>query len=139
MGAFDWLFLVGRILFSAVFIFSGLGHFLQLEEMSEYAGAKGVPAPKLMTVLSGVAILLGGLSILFWTQVIVGSWLLAGFLVVAAFTIHDFWAVDDPQQAQVEMQQFMKNLAMAGAAVVFYVTVQAAQQGGDAVTAIFGG
>lgn len=139
MAAFEWLFLAGRILFSAVFVFSGLGHFMQLEEMSEYAGQKGVPAPKLMTVVTGVVILLGGLSILFWTQVIVGAWLLAGFLLLAAFTIHNFWAVEDPQQAQVEMQQFMKNLALAGAAVVFYVAVQTAQQGGDVVRGLFGG
>jgi uncharacterized membrane protein YphA (DoxX/SURF4 family) len=139
MAVFDWLFLAGRILFSAVFVFSGLGHFMQLEEMSEYAGQKGVPAPKLMTVVTGVVILLGGLSILFWTQVIVGAWLLAGFLLLAAFTIHDFWAVEDPQQAQVEMQQFMKNLALAGAAIVFYVAVQTAQQGGDVVRGLFGG
>lgn len=139
MEVFEWLFLAGRILFSAVFVFSGLGHFMQLEEMSEYAGQKGVPAPKLMTVVTGVIILLGGLSILFWTQVIVGAWLLAGFLLLAAFTIHDFWAVEDPQQAQVEMQQFMKNLALAGAAIVFYVAVQTAQQGGDVVRGLFGG
>lgn len=139
MAVFDWLFLAGRILFSAVFVFSGLGHFMQLEEMSEYAGQKGVPAPKLMTVVTGVVILLGGLSILFWTQVIVGAWLLAGFLLLAAFTIHNFWAVEDPQQAQVEMQQFMKNLALAGAAIVFYVAVQTAQQGGDVVRGLFGG
>lgn len=139
MGIFEWLFLAGRILFSAVFVFSGLGHFMQLEEMSEYAGQKGVPAPRLMTVVTGVVILLGGLSILFWTQVIVGAWLLAGFLLLAAFTIHNFWAVEDPQQAQVEMQQFMKNLALAGAAIVFYVAVQTAQQGGDAARALFGG
>ncbi len=139
MAVFDWLFLAGRILFSAVFVFSGLGHFMQLEEMSEYAGQKGVPAPKLMIVVTGVVVLLGGLSILFWTQVIIGAWLLAGFLLLAAFTIHNFWAVEDPQQAQVEMQQFMKNLALAGAAIVFYVAVQTAQQGGDVVRGLFGG
>lgn len=139
MSAFEWLFLAGRILFSAIFVFSGLGHFMQLDEMSQYAGQKGVPAPKAMTVLTGVVVLLGGLSILFWTQVIVGAWLLAGFLLLAAFTIHDFWAVDDPQQAQVEMQQFMKNVALAGAAIVFYVAAQAAQQGGDVLAGVFGG
>lgn len=139
MAVFEWLFLAGRILFSAVFVFSGLGHFMQLDEMTEYAAQKGVPAPKLMIVVTGVVLLLGGLSILFWTQVIVGAWLLAGFLLLAAFTVHDFWAVEDPQQAQVEMQQFMKNVALAGAAIVFYVAVQTAQQGGDVVRGLFGG
>ena len=138
MGAFAWLFLVGRILFSAIFLFSGLGHFMQLEEMSQYAGAKGVPAPRVMTLVTGVVLLLGGLSILFWTQVVIGSWLLAGFLLLAAVTIHNFWAVEDPEQAQVEMQQFMKNVALAGAAICFYVVAQAAQMGGDVALRVFG-
>lgn len=124
MGSFDWLFLIGRVLFSALFLLSGLNHFMQLDETSQYAASKGVPAPKLMTALSGAVILLGGLSILFWQQVVIGSWLLAGFLLVAAFKMHDFWAVEDPQQSQVEMAQFMKNLALAGAAIVFYAARQ---------------
>lgn len=124
MGWFDLLFLIGRVLFSALFLLSGLNHFMQLDETSQYAASKGVPAPKLMTALSGAVILLGGLSILFWQQVVIGSWLLAGFLLVAAFKMHDFWAVEDPQQSQVEMAQFMKNLALAGAAIVFYAAQQ---------------
>lgn len=124
MGSFDWLFLFGRVLFSALFLLSGLNHFMQLDETSQYAASKGMPAPKLMTALSGAVILLGGLSILFWQQVVIGSWLLAGFLLVAAFKMHDFWAVEDPQQSQVEMAQFMKNLALAGAAIVFYAARQ---------------
>lgn len=124
MGSFDWLFLIGRVLFSAIFLLSGLNHFMQLESTSQYAASKGVPAPKLMTALTGAAILLGGLSILLWTQVVIGAWLLAGFLVVAAFTIHDFWKIEDPQQSQAEMAQFMKNLALAGAAIIFYAAQQ---------------
>lgn len=139
MGVFEWLFLAGRVLFSAIFIFSGLGHFMQLDEMSQYAGQKGIPAPKLMTLVSGVVILLGGLSVLFWTQVVVGAWLIAGFLLLTALTIHNFWAIEDPQQAQVEMQQFMKNVALAGAAIVFYVAAQTADQGGDVLRGLFGG
>ena len=124
MGSFDWLFVIGRVLFSAIFLMSGLSHFMQLDEMSQYAGSKGLPAPKVAVVLSGVVILLGGLSILFWKQVVIGAWLLAGFLVLAAFTMHDFWAVEDPQQQQTEMAQFMKNIALAGAAIVFYAAQQ---------------
>lgn len=124
MGWFYALFLIGRVLFSALFLLSGLNHFMQLDEMSQYAGSKGVPAPKLMTALSGVALLLGGLSVLLWTQVVIGAWLLAGFLLVAAFTVHDFWAIEDPQQSQTEMAQFMKNVALAGAAIIFYAAQQ---------------
>lgn len=137
MSSLGWLFLFGRILFAAIFIFSGLGHFMQLDEMSQYAESKGVPAPKLMVAVSGIVILLGGLSILFWTQVVFGAWLLAGFLVLAAVTMHDFWNVGDPQQAQTEQAQFFKNVALAGACMVFYVVALTAGQP-DVVASIFG-
>ena len=105
--------------------------------MSQYAESKGVPVPKAMVALSGLVILLGGLSIAFWTQVVIGAWLLAGFLVLAAVMMHDFWNVGDPQQAQTEQAQFFKNLALAGAAIVFYVVAQTAARP-DVVSNIFG-
>lgn len=43
----DVLFLVGRVLFSALFLLSGVGHFTQAEQMTQYAKAAGVPAPRL--------------------------------------------------------------------------------------------
>lgn len=137
MDPFEWLFLIGRVLFAALFVFGGLGHFMQLDKMSQYAGSKGMPAPRAVTLLTGLVIVLGGLSILLWKQVVIGAWLLAGFLLLAAFTMHDFWAVEDPQQADVEMQQFMKNLALAGAAVVFYVLAQASRDP-DLAMKVFG-
>lgn len=118
------LFWIGRILFATLFILSGLNHFTQLGAMSEYAEAKGVPAPKFMVLLSGAMILAGGLSVLFWKWVVWGAGLLLVFLLVAAFTMHDFWAVEDEQQKQNEMSQFMKNISLAGAALIFYVLAQ---------------
>jgi hypothetical protein len=31
---------------------------------------------------------------------------------------HDFWSVEDPQQRQQEMTDFLKNVALVGAALV---------------------
>lgn len=121
MNALLW---IGRILFSLLFIGSGLGHFMQMESTSRYAASKGLPAPKLAVAVSGLMIILGGLSILFWQYVIWGSWLLILFLLVAAFTVHDFWKQEDPMAKQNEMAQFMKNLSLAGAALIFYVLAQ---------------
>lgn len=117
------LFWIGRILFALIFIMSGLNHFTNAGTV-QYAASKGVPAPKLMVWLTGTAITLGGLSILFWAYVEVGAWLIALFLLTAAVKIHDFWAHEDPMQRQAEMAQFMKNVSMAGAAIVFYALQQ---------------
>lgn len=119
------LFWVGRILFSLIFIMSGLNHFGQLEAMSEYAASRGVPAPHFFTAAAGVVILSGGISILFWWHVPIGAWLLVAFLLSAAVFMHDFWALEDPQAKQTELAHFMKNLALAGGAILLFVLHQA--------------
>lgn len=120
----DGLFLAGRILFAALFVMSGLNHFMQLDAMTQYAESKGLPAAGFMVLFSGVVILAGGLSVLLWQYVVYGAGLLFVFLLVAAFTMHDFWAVEDEQQKQNEMTQFMKNLSLSGAALILYVLAQ---------------
>jgi putative oxidoreductase len=77
-----------------------------------------------MVAITGIMILGGGLSVMlgFWMEI--GTWLLFFFLVAAAFMMHNFWAIPDPMQKMVEQSQFMKNMSLAGAALVFYWMVQ---------------
>jgi len=118
------LMLLARILFSAIFINSGIKHFTQNEGMAQYAGSQGVPAPKFMVGFSGLLILLGGLSILLGVYAKIGSLLLILFLIPTAFMMHNFWSVDDPNMKSSQQAQFMKNLALAGAAfMIFYYGV----------------
>lgn len=115
----DFLFLIGRILYSLIFIMSGMNHFMQLEVMSQYAQSKGVASsPKLAVAGSGVLILLGGLSVLLGLYPIIGLILIIVFLVPTSVIMHNFWAIDDPQQKQMELVNFLKNMAMLGAALM---------------------
>lgn len=59
----DAVLLVARVLFGGVLAFVGLNHFLQTEAMAGYAGAKGLPAPRLATLASGGLLVAGGLGI----------------------------------------------------------------------------
>jgi uncharacterized membrane protein YphA (DoxX/SURF4 family) len=68
----DWLYLIGRVLFSLIFLLSGLGHLTQSDALSQYAASKGVPAPKAATLLSGLMILAGGLSVLLGVYMEIG-------------------------------------------------------------------
>ena len=43
-----------------------------------------------------------------------GAIAIAGFLAGVSPVMHDFWKQQDPQQRQVEMIQFAKNLALLG-------------------------
>lgn len=110
------LFLVARILFGGVLAFMGLNHFQQLEEMTGYAEFKGAPAPKLSVVVSGALLVLGGLGIVVGVFPLVSALAVAGFLVISALMMHDFWAVDEEDQ-QDEMTHFLKNIVIAGGAL----------------------
>jgi len=58
------------------------------------------------------------LSILLGYKPKIGAWLIFLFLVPTAFLMHNFWAILDPMQSQNQMAHFMKNLSMAGAALL---------------------
>jgi putative oxidoreductase len=114
----EWLWLVGRAIFGFYFIMAALNHFTKLEGMKQYAQYKGVAMPALSVIISGLMLLLGGLSILTGYYLGIGVLLLVVFLVIAAFKMHDFWTIDDPMAKAGEMAQFLKNFALAGAALM---------------------
>lgn len=119
-----FLLFLSRILFAIIFINSGLGHIKNTAQMSQYAASKGVPAPKFSVFISGIMLLFGGFSILLGLWVNIGALLLILFLLPAAFLMHDFWEVDDPDQRQNEQIHFFKDLALAGAAfLIWYLYV----------------
>lgn len=84
-----------------------------------YAGAKGVPAPRLTVAATGGLLVVGGASVVLGAFPVVGAAALAAFLVVSAVRMHDFWAADNAQEQQTELTQFLKNVALTGAALGF--------------------
>ena len=112
------LLLAGRVLFGGILALMGLNHFLNLDEMAGYAEYKGLPAARLSVVASGVVLVLGGLALVVGAFPVLGAIVVAAFLVAAAVTMHDFWAVPEEEQ-QTEMTQFLKNIALAGGALAF--------------------
>jgi uncharacterized membrane protein YphA (DoxX/SURF4 family) len=113
------LFLLGRLLFGGVLAFMGINHFMNTDDMTGYAEFKGLPAPRLSVVGSGVLLVLGGLGIVAGAFPVLAAGALATFLVVSAVTMHDFWAQDDPEDQQNELTNFLKNVYGAGAALGF--------------------
>jgi uncharacterized membrane protein YphA (DoxX/SURF4 family) len=124
----DVILIVGRILFALIFINSGFAHFAQREAMTGYAQFKRVPAAKLAVPLTGLMILLGGISIVLGLWMDLGALLLAIFLIFSAFMMHNFWRVDDATQKMNETIAFFKNPSMAGAALIILAIVV---NGGD--------
>lgn len=112
------LFVLGRVLFGGFFLFNGLGHFMQLGFLAQYAGMKGVPAPAAAVAVTGVMLILGGASILLGLRPRIGLALIVAFLLPASVIMHDFWTVPEQMSRAAEMVNFLKNLALAGAALM---------------------
>src|SRR6266487_4725008 len=111
-----YIVLLGRILFSAMFLKSTPGHFTR--GMIGYASAHGVPAASFLVPFAGILALLGGISILLGYKAKLGAWLIVLFLIPVTFMMHAFWKETDPMQTQMQMINFMKNLSMLGGALL---------------------
>lgn len=106
---------------------NGINHFLKLNNMIGYATHKGVKQPKLMVMLSGLLLIIGGLGILgggfvpyfggFEVLVAVAS--LVVFLIPTTFIMHAFWKETDPNARAMEYVAFTKNLALLGGVLAF--------------------
>ncbi len=111
------LFVLGRTVFGGYFVYSAINHFKNEEMMSGYAASKGVKAPDLAVLGSGVMLLAGGLSVLLGYRPRLGLATLIGFLIPTSLQMHGFWDVDDPHQQMNEMVNVMKNMALVGASL----------------------
>lgn len=111
-----YVVLLGRVLYSAVFIMANLFHFSG--QSIEHAASQGVPMASLLVPLSGVIGLAGGLSILVGYKAKWGAWLLVLFLMPVSVMMHKFWGLSDPQAAMMQQIMFMKNMSMLGAALL---------------------
>jgi putative oxidoreductase len=116
----DIVVLVGRILFSLVFLTSSVGHLTQTDQMAGHATAKGVPAARLAVLGSGVLILVGGLMVLLGLWGDLGALFLVAFLVPTALIIHGFWRETDPTAKFMEQIHFFKDTGLAGAALLVF-------------------
>jgi uncharacterized membrane protein YphA (DoxX/SURF4 family) len=110
--------LLGRVIFGGFFLYNGVNHFLNREQLSGYAKAKGVPAANLAVEASGALMVLGGLSMLTGYRPKLGSAAITAFLASVTPSIHRFWSEENPQQRQTELINFTKNVALAGAAMI---------------------
>ena len=114
------LILVGRLVFGGFLAFQGLNHFMNTDEMAGYARSKGVPAARFGVIASGMLLLLGGLGIILGVYPSIAAGMLAVFFVLVTPVMHDFWAAPEAEQ-QTEMVDFIKNVELLGASLVFLV------------------
>jgi putative oxidoreductase len=112
------VFMIGRLLMGGFFIHSGYKHFKFINMMAGYSQSKDIPAPKAAVALTGLLLLLGGLSILLGVYPTIGAIALVVFFVPVTYLMHAFWKVADPQAKMGETVNFSKNIALLGATLM---------------------
>ena len=115
-------YFLGRAVFGGFFLYSGIHHFMERKAMAQYVDAKGVPMPDVAVTATGIALTLGGASLVLGIEPELGAVAVAGFLAGVSPLMHDFWKAEDPQRRQVEMINFSKNMALLGAALALMDT-----------------
>lgn len=111
-----YIFLLGRILFSSIFLIKSLEHFSP--KMVTYATSMGVPMAPVLVPIGGAIALLGGLSLLLGYKAKAGAWLLIIFLVPTTLMMHQFWLSEDFFSNMMHQFCFLKNISIVGAALM---------------------
>lgn len=110
-------FVIGRILFGGYFLYSGINHLKNKNQMAPYAASKGVPNPDLAVIGTAIPLMIGGASLVLGIKPKLGAAAIIGFLAGVSPIMHNFWRNEDPQERQSNMVNFMKNTALAGGAL----------------------
>ena len=108
-----YLPLVARILMGVLFIIFGVRKVLGFAGTVGYFTHLGFPAAEVMTVLSIVIEVGGGILLVVGWKTRWAGWLLALFTVIAMLMAHRYWQADATQYAN-QMTHFFKNVAIVG-------------------------
>jgi putative oxidoreductase len=132
----DVVFLIGRLLFVAVFIGSGvMFHFLKYAQATQYAQMYNVPLAGPGVLFTGALAVAGGVMVGLGIWGDLGALLIAVFLLLVTLYMHRFWKETDPQQWQAQLTNFQKNNGLLGGAlVIFYAWNQLQGDAGLSIT-----
>jgi uncharacterized membrane protein YphA (DoxX/SURF4 family) len=115
------VFIIGRLIFGGYWVLSGLNHFINMKILADLVRQKGVPFPvELSVAVTGLMMLLGGLTIILGVYTYIGMALIILFLLSAMIFVHRFWEISDPMARRTEMILFMGNVAYIGVLLMLY-------------------
>lgn len=110
---------VGRLVVGGFYLYYGINNLVDFAGMSGYAAFKGVPLPGLAVIVGAILLILGGLSLITGYRPVLGIAALVIFLLPVTMLMHNFWTITDPQMRVIEQGLWMRNMALAGAALCF--------------------
>ena len=111
-------FIIGRSLLGLYFIGPGLSKVFDYASTITLMKIKGVPFSSLLLPATIAIQIFGGLLLILGRNLRIASFVLFGLTIIINIFIHNFWVLaGDPTQAH-ELQNFIKNLAIAAGLLV---------------------
>jgi putative oxidoreductase len=116
---------IGRVLFSLIFIASGISKIGDWQKTIDYMESHNMIFIPFFLIMAMLLQVLGGLSIITNYKTKVGVVLLLVFLIPATFIFHNFWSLPteteiDMVNQQYEMVSFLKNITIIGALLLIF-------------------
>lgn len=108
--------LAGRVGYAAVLAVLAIGNLRSLSESVAYAESKGLPLAPVAVPAGSVLLFAGAASLALGVYPAVGALAVVAFLVPVTPLMHDFWTMEG-QRREAEFAQFLKNVALLGAAL----------------------
>lgn len=128
-----FLEIFGRIIFALVFIAFGVFHFMKADPLVQNM-LKGWPLAEGMVYVSGMALILGGISIMINVKARLACFLLALFLLICILGIHLPVIIADKHssiplifsanKAGMAFTYLLKDVALLGAALTYGATLK---------------
>lgn len=112
------LLLIGRLLFSLIFIFNGITQLLNFKNTVQYFSSLKIPLPEFSALGSSITSILGGIGIIFHAYSLYGSILIILLLFPETYMGHRFWTIKNKKEKNNQMQHFMKNISLIGGAII---------------------
>lgn len=112
------LLLIGRLLFSLIFIFTGITQLVNYKDTVKLMSTSKVPLPKFSAITSSLMALIGGIAVVFYSYTLFGCIVIILFLLPATYYGHKFWSIKEKKEKANQMQHFIKNISLIGGAIV---------------------
>ncbi|HXT87277.1 MAG TPA: DoxX family protein [Verrucomicrobiae bacterium] len=105
--------LIGRILISLIFLFSGFGKLTSFNASAAFLASKHFPIASAMLVGAIIVEIIGGLCLVFGFHARIASFVMFLYLIPATLVFHNFWALQGAARADNQIH-FLKNIAIMG-------------------------
>ena len=121
----NFMMLLGRWCLAVIFLMAGVNKFVDWNTtlgymqagMGNIMGLQLTPMMPVLLVTAALVEILGALALIFGNRTRLAAGMLALFLIPTTLIFHNFWMVA-PDQQQLQMMMFFKNLSIFGGLLV---------------------